>query len=134
MFYIQVEIPCASAKKKTAAAASVLTGSDHDTPEESGTLTAHEGAHLPLLPSGPGGVHKSPLRKTRPTAYRGPTLQTSFKNYLNRNPLIYLIKWRRVRDLNPRGAYHAYTISSRAPSAARTTLRVETKLKLEICN
>ena len=29
--------------------------------------------------------------------------------------------------MNPRGAYHAYTISSRAPSAARTTLRVETK-------
>ena len=45
-------------------------------PEESGTLTAHEGAHLPLLPSGPGGVHKSPLRKTRPAARRGPTLQT----------------------------------------------------------
>ncbi len=46
-------------------------------PAESGTLTAHEGARLPLLPSGPGGVHKSSLRKTRPTAYRGPTLQTS---------------------------------------------------------
>ena len=45
-----------------------------------------------------------------------------------RNPLLLLNKWRRVRDLNPRGAYHAYTISSRAPSAARTTLRVETKL------
>ena len=44
-----------------------------------------------------------------------------------RSPLLLLNKWRRVWDLNPRGAYHAYTISSRAPSAARTTLRVETK-------
>ena len=42
-----------------------------------------------------------------------------------RNPLFFLNKWRRVWDLNPRGAQHAYTISSRAPSAARTTLRVE---------
>ena len=48
-------------------------------PEASGFLAAHEGAYLPLLPSGPGGVHKSPLRKTRHTPYRGPTLQSSRK-------------------------------------------------------
>ena len=44
-----------------------------------------------------------------------------------RNPLIFLKLWRRVWDLNPRGAYHAYTISSRAPSAARTTLHAAEK-------
>ena len=33
-------------------------------------LTAHEDDHLPLLPSGPGGVHESPLRETRiPQSY-----------------------------------------------------------------
>ena len=31
--------------------------------------------------------------------------------------------WRRVRDLNPGDAFDAYTISNRAPSATRTTLR-----------
>ncbi len=31
--------------------------------------------------------------------------------------------WRRVRDLNPGDAFGAYTISNRAPSATRTTLR-----------
>ncbi len=31
--------------------------------------------------------------------------------------------WRRVRDLNPGCAFGAYTISNRAPSATRTTLR-----------
>ncbi len=30
-----------------------------------GTLTAHEGYHLPLLPSRPGGIHEPPLRKTQ---------------------------------------------------------------------
>ena len=48
--------------------------SGHDMTEEPGTLAAHEVARLPLLPSGPGGVHKSPLRETRPASYRGPTL------------------------------------------------------------
>jgi len=67
----------ADKKKDSRGCLRSLTRSDHGMPAESGTLTAHEGAHLPLLPSGPGGVHKSPLRKTRPTAYRGPTLQTS---------------------------------------------------------
>ena len=33
--------------------------------------------------------------------------------------------WRRVRDLNPGDAFGAYTISNRAPSATRTTLRVQ---------
>ena len=33
--------------------------------------------------------------------------------------------WRRVRDLNPGDALGAYTISNRAPSATRTTLRVQ---------
>lgn len=33
------------------------------------------------------------------------------------------INWRRVRDLNPGDAFDAYTISNRAPSATRTTLR-----------
>ena len=34
--------------------------------------------------------------------------------------------WRRVRDLNPGDAFGAYTISNRAPSATRTTLRYST--------
>src|SRR5262245_10617953 len=32
-------------------------------------------------------------------------------------------EWRRERDSNPRGGISAYTISNRAPSAARTSLR-----------
>jgi len=34
-------------------------------PRYLGTLTAHEGYHLPLLPSRPGGIHEPPLRKTQ---------------------------------------------------------------------
>ena len=71
--------------------------SDHGMPAESGTLTAHEGARLPLLPSGPGGVHKSPLRKTRPTAYRGPTLQTSDVSVWNRFYQLSTSESRRLR-------------------------------------
>ena len=32
--------------------------------------------------------------------------------------------WRRVRDLNPRDAHHAYTISNRAPSTTQPTLHL----------
>ncbi len=32
--------------------------------------------------------------------------------------------WRRVRDLNPRCAVNAHTISSRAPSTTRPTLQI----------
>src|SRR5262249_61940740 len=32
-------------------------------------------------------------------------------------------KWRRERDSNPRGGISAYTISNRAPSTTRTSLR-----------
>ena len=32
--------------------------------------------------------------------------------------------WRRVRDLNPRDAHHAYTISNRAPSTTQPTLHM----------
>ena len=39
-------------------------------------------------------------------------------------------KWRRVRDLNPGYASRVYTISNRAPSATRTTLRI---LRAEPC-
>ena len=34
-------------------------------PQPPGYLTAHEAIHLPLLPSGPDGVHETPLRKTK---------------------------------------------------------------------
>ena len=34
-------------------------------PRPPSTLAAHRGYHLPLLPSGPGGVHEPPLRKTQ---------------------------------------------------------------------
>lgn len=44
--------------------------SDHDNP--SGTLAAHRNGHLPLLPSGPDGVHEFPLRKTQVIAMGGP--------------------------------------------------------------
>ena len=34
-------------------------------PQPSGALTAHEAIHLPLLPSGPDGIHEAPLRETQ---------------------------------------------------------------------
>ena len=34
-------------------------------PQPPGNLTAHENDHLPLLPSGPDGIRKFPLRKTK---------------------------------------------------------------------
>ncbi len=58
---------------------------------------------LPLLPPGPGGVHEPLLRRTRLSSL---------------DPC-----WRRGGDSNPR--YVAvHTISSRAPSASRSPLRV----------
>ena len=39
-------------------------------PRPPSTLAAHRGYHLPLLPSGPGGVHEFLLRKTRPAVVR----------------------------------------------------------------
>ncbi len=37
--------------------------------------------------------------------------------------MVVVNRWRRERDSNPRGGISAYTISNRAPSAARTSLR-----------
>ena len=37
----------------------------HVGPRLSGTLTAHDAYRLPLLPSGPDGVHRAPLRETK---------------------------------------------------------------------
>jgi hypothetical protein len=34
-------------------------------PQPSGTLAAHVTDHLPLLPSGPDGIHGAPLRETK---------------------------------------------------------------------
>lgn len=39
--------------------------------------------------------------------------------------LFVILKWRRERDSNPRGACHTYTISNRAPSTTRTPLLKE---------
>ena len=68
---------------------------------------------LPLLPSGPDGVHNKNIA-------RGPTQTT--------------INFRRERDSNPRYAVNVYTISNRAPSATRTPLlarkRILTKNQL----
>ena len=37
---------------------------------------------------------------------------------------VFVLLWRRVRDLNPRTAHHRYTISSRAPSTTQPTLHM----------
>src|SRR6266571_5549616 len=41
-----------------------------------------------------------------------------------------VLEWRRERDSNPRGGISAYTISNRAPSAARTSLRTRWRVEL----
>ena len=62
----------------------------------------HTDRLLPLLPSGPDGVCSLSVAQG----------------------LVFFNKWRRERDLNPRNAFwHVHTISSRAPSASRTSLR-----------
>ncbi len=62
----------------------------------------HTNQLLPLLPSGPDGVCNVSVAQG----------------------LVFFNIWRRERDLNPRNAFwHVHTISSRAPSASRTSLR-----------
>jgi hypothetical protein len=63
---------------------------------------------LPLLPSGPDGVHTPPLHRARLSIFL--VIDTN-------------VKWRREGDSNPRYTFVGiHTISSRAPSAARTSL------------
>ena len=79
--------------------------------QKPGTLAAHESYHLPLLPSGPGGVHEFPLRKTRLL----PRPHSKMKNgsTISLKPIIYgqtysILpdnKWRRERDSNPRYSF-----------------------------
>ena len=96
---------------------------------------------LPLLPSGPGGVHGLPLRGTRlsyPPANAELTKTISMSTYgtvatnsMSHSPETASfgffshakIKWRRERDSNPRYAINVHTLSRRAPSTARTSLR-----------
>ncbi len=78
--------------------------------ESPGKPAAHKSAYLPLLPSGPDGVHKILLHRAR-------TLQKTDH-----------VKW--LKKLAERGGFEpprqlqtAYTISNRAPSTARTPLQ-----------
>jgi hypothetical protein len=106
---------------------------------QSGIPTAHKTFYLPLLPSGPDGVHRFLLRRTRSSTPLNSAGLTKTGLGLELNPAIadcrlqgaanspssatiklYFI-WRRDRDSNPRGCY-TYTRSRRAPSTARPSL------------
>ncbi len=102
---------------------------------------AHTNYCLPLLPSGPDGVHRSALRRSQLssplTAQLNPQSQTRGKASIPlqriagyREPLpphlarqILYQNWRRRRDLNPRYGCAVHTLSKRAPSATRTLLQ-----------
>src|SRR5881409_2513328 len=84
----------------------------------SGTPTAHERAALPLLPSGPGGIRRFPLRGAQPStppheAHSTPTaLEREFNpaeadcglqgTANSPSSTVTSRLWRRGRDLNPR--------------------------------
>src|SRR5438128_10820691 len=85
---------------------------------QSGTPTAHERAALPLLPSGPGGIRRFPLRGAQPStppheAHSTPTaLEREFNpaeadcglqgTANSPSSTVTSQLWRRGRDLNPR--------------------------------
>jgi hypothetical protein len=87
---------------------------------------------LPLLPSGPDGVHTPPLHRARLSisAHRGSLGLTGGMSTVSndsrpdkKDTVAMVIKWRREGDSNPRYTFVGiHTISSRAPSAARTSL------------
>ncbi len=80
-------------------------------------------------------------RQSRPVLRAGPPLHRAVGFESQRKPTAWLppppkhkgeasgfsFVFRRRWDSNPRCAYHAYTLSKRAPSAARTLLRKKRK-------
>ena len=92
---------------------------------------------LRLLPSGPDRVHgllsrgdqcKSPLTdRFEDLDTRSSILQKHKRPF---HKAFYVFDWRRRRDSNPRYAINVYTLSRRAPSTARTLLRMKIPLPL----
>ena len=72
---------------------------------------------LPLLPSGPGGFHRTSPHGTEPTEDRNLTPKN----------------WRRGWDLTPRSGFvAAYSLSRRAPSTARPPLLMQIEPPLHV--
>ena len=84
---------------------------------------------LGLVPSnGGGGGIRTLVTLYRPNGFRDRRIQplchpSAWGKNKAGSKACFGINWRRVRDLNPGDAFDAYTISNRAPSATRTTLR-----------
>ena len=84
---------------------------------------------LGLMPSnGGGGGIRTLVTLYRPNGFRDRRIQplchpSAWGKNKAGSKACFGINWRRVRDLNPGDAFDAYTISNRAPSATRTTLR-----------
>ena len=84
---------------------------------------------LRLIPSnGGGGGIRTLVTLYRPNGFRDRRIQplchpSAWGKNKAGSKACFGINWRRVRDLNPGDAFDAYTISNRAPSATRTTLR-----------
>ena len=84
---------------------------------------------LGLIPSnGGGGGIRTLVTLYRPNGFRDRRIQplchpSAWGKNKAGSKACFGINWRRVRDLNPGDAFDAYTISNRAPSATRTTLR-----------
>src|ERR1051326_8299099 len=111
---------------------------------QSGTPTAHERGALPLLPSGPGGVRRFSLRGAQPST--PPHEAHSTRNALGRgfnparadcglqgtptSPASTATSVKGTRSMAERAGFEpairlpVYGISSAAPSAARSPLRV----------
>ena len=76
-----------------------------------------QGDPLPLLPSGPGGVYGPCRVGTSPCRPYGALRVRRPRN----------MRWRRERDSNPRYPVRVHSISSAAPSAARSSLPTQSR-------
>ena len=79
--------------------------------------------------NGGGGGIRTLVTLYRPNGFRDRRIQplcTPPHGVNGRRSAREKSNWRRVRDLNPGDGFAAYTISNRAPSATRTTLRSST--------
>ena len=81
-----------------------------------------------LNQNGGGGGIRTLVTLYRPNGFRDRRIQplchpSAWGKNKAGSKACFGINWRRVRDLNPGDAFDAYTISNRAPSATRTTLR-----------
>ena len=81
-----------------------------------------------LKQNGGGGGIRTLVTLYRPNGFRDRRIQplchpSAWGKNKAGSKACFGINWRRVRDLNPGDAFDAYTISNRAPSATRTTLR-----------